>query len=274
MSLVVQGKLKQYGYCKTSLYITRAVLESALSTCKKQINESSGFQSIVTSDGIQKFKLNGNDPCGDLVVQFMKEALDIECEYHQHEVQIRYMNSIGNWRNKQIWQTEKNGPLEECENLVILHVPLEEYYDINVIPTTESSNLQVLLSKQRKIRLKLGEGLIMRGHLPYREIFKSGSHCLVYYFGNVRGLGVYTVTFKTWTCELCSKEFRIEAQKEKHLAEGRCIPKNEHSEYQLSNRKKIKRRGYLPYEKYCPCGAIVRTKTGFIMHKKRCGLGV
>jgi len=171
---------------------------------------------------------------------------------------------------KEGWHRENNSLRHGYKSLLIIMVPLMANFDIQVIPMVEPFDGDFIFSNQKRMKIKLGEALFIRGDTPFREVNGEGKYFLTYYFGKKIDIGYFPVEFKTWNCDYCNKVFSVKALMERHVREGRCLPECDKTEEHLQNIKKRKSQNSLLSEYNCSCGAKLRTKTGWIAHVNRC----
>jgi len=70
-------------------------------------------------------------------------------------------------------------------------------FDIHVIPMVEPFDGDFIFYKQKKILIKLGDALCLRGDIPFCEVNGVGSYFLPYYFGKRIEIGYFPIEFKT-----------------------------------------------------------------------------
>jgi len=82
MSLILKGKLNQRGHCKASLFISHSTLNTALEVCRVKTNILSIVKSSDPCSNVLKLDMSGQDPLGNVIVNYVQDTLDVDCEQH------------------------------------------------------------------------------------------------------------------------------------------------------------------------------------------------
>jgi len=73
-------------------------------------------------------------------------------------------------KTKQGWHRENNFLTEGYKSLLTVMAPLMANFDIQIIPMVEPFDGDFIFSNQKRIKIKLGDALFLRGDIPFREV--------------------------------------------------------------------------------------------------------
>ena len=135
MSLILKGKLNERGYCKAPLYIPHSTLNTALEVCRVKRNILSMVKSLVDCSNILKLNMSGQDPLDNVIVNYVQESLEVDCEHYQVQSRVFEMNIPRN--TKEGWHRENNSLRHGYKSLLIIMVPLMANFDIQIIPMVQ-----------------------------------------------------------------------------------------------------------------------------------------
>jgi hypothetical protein len=214
----IRRNLRKSGYCKTTICLSKEDIEEGTSVCRTYIDSDQHkvIQSLsgttmcdweIPNNYVSCMYENekGIDPLKRKVQKFMSELLDV-IEPKLCQIYILYQEGSGDYNCKQRWHTDFSEEDVRKNSPFIAYVPLTTF-DIGVIPNKIGLPN---LSSQRKLSMSQGEILILQGGTAHRELSRTGSLCLLYYFEMNRKNIMHSVIFKTWTCIKCDERFSSE----------------------------------------------------------------
>lgn len=238
-------KLKARGYCKAQVNFSTEEFKQASELIENLIeNPQMKRENVTTGTSVcdktiaGRFSMKiyesgaGQDPFGGLVKTFARE---IACSESKEDYSICVLFSSADIdRTKQRWHRDMDHKEDGKHLPLIVYVPIgTNSFEMGIIPSRAEFEEHLKISSQRRLSVKPGEIIVMRGDVPHREVANPGSICLRYCF-DMPQPKMIPVIFKVFSCCQCGKKYNAEACV--FSCENRCRLKKQGQKSQASSK--------------------------------------